>query len=343
MTMQVLRKGPLTAVAVVLMLGACSTIEDGWDYVFGGDSGPATVEAAPTAAAAAADADGQAPEPAEIPTGLRGDPNAPDYTTATPRRQPTSPQALDGTQQRRQSVAESFTPAAAPAAAPVIAAPVEPLAPAPAPAPAAVTSAPSVPVVPLEPAPTPMLAQAPEPLLMSPPIGHTLVAPPAFGGGYDDLGTTVIGGDGRVIQEPAPMGMAMAHLGGGMAAPGAFFDTVGTQVATIQFGHGSAGLSGEDRQILRQVAEIHRRHGGILRVVGHSSSRTADMSLERHRQVNYTTSVRRAEAVAAELRRLGVPGHAIDMVALADSHPLYREVMPSGEAGNRRTEIYLIN
>jgi flagellar motor protein MotB len=29
--------------------------------------------------------------------------------------------------------------------------------------------------------------------------------------------------------------------------------------------------------------------------------------------------------------------------AVGDNRPIYLEVMPSGEAGNRRTEIYLTN
>jgi outer membrane protein OmpA-like peptidoglycan-associated protein len=37
----------------------------------------------------------------------------------------------------------------------------------------------------------------------------------------------------------------------------------------------------------------------------------------------------------------GVPQAAIQTVAAGDSQPLYSEAMPSGEAANRRAEVYL--
>jgi outer membrane protein OmpA-like peptidoglycan-associated protein len=58
---------------------------------------------------------------------------------------------------------------------------------------------------------------------------------------------------------------------------------------------------------------------------------------------NFKISVDRANAVAEELVRLGVMRENILIAAVSDAEPMYYEIMPSGEAGNRRTEIYLGN
>jgi flagellar motor protein MotB len=65
------------------------------------------------------------------------------------------------------------------------------------------------------------------------------------------------------------------------------------------------------------------------------------MDSGRHRSVNYQISVERASAIARELANLGVPSEMIVVSAMADEQPVYHEVMPSGEAGNRRAEIYI--
>jgi flagellar motor protein MotB len=43
------------------------------------------------------------------------------------------------------------------------------------------------------------------------------------------------------------------------------------------------------------------------------------------------------------LERLGVPPEVIVVTALSDQEPTYFEVMPAGEAGNRRVEIFFEN
>ena len=113
------------------------------------------------------------------------------------------------------------------------------------------------------------------------------------------------------------------------------------QVATIQFGNGSARLTTEDVRILREVISIHKQQGGVIRVVGHASSRTRDMAPEKHLRVNHSMSLNRADMVARELLKLGLPGENLFVGGVSDRQPLYQEVMPSGEAGNRRTEIFV--
>jgi len=65
------------------------------------------------------------------------------------------------------------------------------------------------------------------------------------------------------------------------------------------------------------------------------------MPLARHILVNFNISFDRAQAVAGELMRLGVPASALVVEAVGDTQPLLAEVMPAGEAANRRVEIFL--
>jgi flagellar motor protein MotB len=125
--------------------------------------------------------------------------------------------------------------------------------------------------------------------------------------------------------------------GSGSVTPG----SGSVKVATILFDDGSTSLGYQERGILQQVADLYQRRGGTVRVIGHASSRTRNMDPDRHRKVNYGISVERASEVARELAKLGVPSEMIVVSAMADEEPVYREVMPSGEAGNRRAEIYI--
>ncbi len=143
------------------------------------------------------------------------------------------------------------------------------------------------------------------------------------------MGTLEISREGAVVR-PA---YAPAR-----AAPG------GVKVATIVFGNGSASLDQRDRGILRDVRRVfdqYRSKGGKVRVIGHASSRTRNMDPVKHKMVNYRISADRADAVARELMRMGVPAQDIFVGASSDTDPIYYEFMPSGEAGNRRAEIFI--
>lgn len=115
----------------------------------------------------------------------------------------------------------------------------------------------------------------------------------------------------------------------------------GLLVGLIYFGHGSAGLDNGDRQVLRDIASIQRRHNRALRVVGHSSSRTGFVDPDKHENSNQGMSLERARSVAAALVRFGVEQGWVNVVGLSDSAPVFHEFMPTGEAGNRRVEIFL--
>ncbi|MBT8001282.1 MAG: OmpA family protein, partial [Rhodospirillales bacterium] len=114
------------------------------------------------------------------------------------------------------------------------------------------------------------------------------------------------------------------------------------KVATIIFTNGSARLTGRDVRILRDVLKLKRqKNGQKVVVVGHASSRTRNMDPVRHKMVNFQISVSRADIVAKELHRLGLKSSELSIDAVSDTEPAYFEIMPSGEAGNRRAEVYI--
>jgi outer membrane protein OmpA-like peptidoglycan-associated protein len=102
-------------------------------------------------------------------------------------------------------------------------------------------------------------------------------------------------------------------------------------------------LNAEARGQVRAAVEAFKQAGGqgYVRIVGHASSRTSNMPLERHLEVIFNKSQDRANAVAKEVIREGVPANRVLVEAVGDSQPVYYESMPKGEDGNRRAEIYL--
>jgi outer membrane protein OmpA-like peptidoglycan-associated protein len=122
------------------------------------------------------------------------------------------------------------------------------------------------------------------------------------------------------------------------AAPG---QTV--KVATILFDNGSSKLKVDDKRILHAVTRLQRKNGGKLWIVGHASTRTRNLPPVKHKMVNLQVSAARADRVVSELVRMGVNKEDIQIAAVSDAEPIYYEFMPSGEAGNRRAEVYLTN
>jgi outer membrane protein OmpA-like peptidoglycan-associated protein len=167
--------------------------------------------------------------------------------------------------------------------------------------------------------------------------------------GIEDLGTVIFSGSGQVSRiaggfRPPPPRQATRPR----AAPPPAFSAAplaggngSYQVATIQFLNGSAKIGARERRILRQVAAQHKQTGGTIRVVGHASSRTRSTDMARHKLINLRVSAARADSIAKELVKFGTKASDITIGAVSDSEPKYHEYMPSGEAGNRRAEIYI--
>ncbi len=207
------------------------------------------------------------------------------------------------------------------------------------------------------PAPTTIkMPTLPKVTLKAPKMASVSATIPAFGS--DNLGTVVISGSGvqtlvgtpiartprlkiapQTLPQTQPQLALRAQTRPAMPFAGG---TQGSyQVATILFDNGSSRLKSTDRRILRQVAQQHQSLGGVIRIVGHASSRTRSMDVIRHKMVNLQVSVARAETVAKALVGLGAKPENLMIGAAADREPKYFEFMPSGEAGNRRTEIFI--
>ena len=114
-------------------------------------------------------------------------------------------------------------------------------------------------------------------------------------------------------------------------------------VARITFNHGSSKLSDEDFSKIKQVVNLFNENKGKkIVIVGHASSRTNyDMDLTKHALVNFNISLDRARKVMSEFSTIGFDSQSIELVAMSDAKPLYCEIMPRLEAGNRRAEIFI--
>jgi outer membrane protein OmpA-like peptidoglycan-associated protein len=126
------------------------------------------------------------------------------------------------------------------------------------------------------------------------------------------------------------------------AAPAANADTRMVQpVGIIYFDQSSNTIGDEARAVLAEVARLQADTGGILRVLGHASrgSATAEAADD---AANQRVSEARAMAVAEVLVGLGVAPKQIEVAGAGSAMPLYDESAPTGEAGNRRAEVYLV-
>jgi len=128
-----------------------------------------------------------------------------------------------------------------------------------------------------------------------------------------------------------PAGMAAAANGG--MPP----------TAIIYFPGDSTGLPAAASAKVREAAAAFKANGGsgTVKVIGHASSRTANMSVEKHLEAIFQKSQARANAVAQALIKAGVPADKVQIEAVGDSQPVYYESMPKGEEGNRRAEIFV--
>lgn len=352
----------LIACAAVLSvtLGGCSSVPDAVNPVkwyekttdfFAGDSqaaGPQTT-ADGTNQGLAADPDAPAPAPApaqdvaQASGGLSGDQVASNYASPPIARQSAPREVYQPVEQASVPLAQPTVPVSQAPVAPM--APVTPMAaPQSAPPPLMAGDIPAQPKVPTRMS----MDGAPPPPTFN--LGQTN-ASPIDDGGFE---TVVISGDGMTVtpsdqptfSTPNAQGNQLASTGVRFPEPGT---TMGGSVgagamahaATINFANNSAGLDARDRSILSAVIQLQRERGGRVVVVGHASSRTKDMDYIRHKMVNFEISMQRAATIGNMLKDLGLQGEHLEVQAVSDSEPLFMEVMPSGEAGNRRVEIYL--
>jgi outer membrane protein OmpA-like peptidoglycan-associated protein len=257
-------------------------------------------------------------------------------------------------------------PQAAPEAAPVAA-------PAPAPASAPVQSAVLAPPPGAEPA-VPMTAGARTAMVnptdaqlgfkpsSAPPLNPSIaqwVAPPILAhyrqtasiAGTAGTGTPAVpavpaSGGRRGMGGPSMSGDVIANLDAVPGTPAGMAASMNGGVpptAIIYFPGDGTSLPASARAQVRDAVAAFQAGGGAgsIKVVGHASSRTANMPVERHLEVIFQKSQARANAVAQALIRAGVPADRVRIEAVGDSQPVYYESMPKGEDGNRRAEIFV--
>lgn len=112
-------------------------------------------------------------------------------------------------------------------------------------------------------------------------------------------------------------------------------------VETFYFDNGSSYLQEGSNAKIRQIVKEAKKNNAFVRVMGYASSRTRNTDMASHKMANFKVSQARAEAVAAALKRAGMPSNKILVEAMSDNRPAYLEVMPEGERLNRRAEVYI--
>jgi len=367
----------VSAALLSVMLGGCSVVPDAVNPVkwyekttdfFSGDrqaSDPAQAQTSADNRGLAADPNAPAPAPAPEQVavasgGLSSDAASSNYASPPISRQGAPRDVL----KPADTVALNTPPP--PMAQPV--APVTPtqVAPPPlsAPQPLAVAEPPQSAFSSASAAPAPQANYQPSPI--SPPKRLSFAdapPPPDFNlpptnanapFGVDQFETVVISADGmqdlpattrRLNPGPAKnvaQNTSAARFPEPGAAQGGFIaDGNMARVATIHFADNSSNMDARDRSILGAVIQLQKERGGRVVVVGHASSRTRDMDYIRHKMVNFEISMKRATAIGNALKTRGLGADKLEVQAVSDAQPQYLEVMPSGEVGNRRVEIYL--
>ena len=114
------------------------------------------------------------------------------------------------------------------------------------------------------------------------------------------------------------------------------------KIATINFKSGSSLISSKDIRKIRKVIKIAADKNAQVRIVGHASTRTKDMSQLEHKLANFDISDKRSQAVAKVFVENKFPPSKLITEAVSDSKPLFHESMPAGTFGNQRTEIFII-
>lgn len=146
-----------------------------------------------------------------------------------------------------------------------------------------------------------------------------------------------------------PMGrMASSGPGSMTAAPGQWKDdarmnivggklapAVGTDVSSVYFPYGSAGIGSPERSALKNVAETAKfAPVDRVSVEGHASPPTQTDDPIKAKILNLKESMNRAQAVSQSLIEQGVPAEKIKAVGWGDTKPA-----SGNEAAQRRVDI----
>jgi outer membrane protein OmpA-like peptidoglycan-associated protein len=113
------------------------------------------------------------------------------------------------------------------------------------------------------------------------------------------------------------------------------------QVGAIVFAENSSAVPSGGAAVLQQVAAAYKASGGTLRVVGHTNARQLDADPEKDRIAKFDLSLARANAVAAELVKLGVERDTIVTAGVGDSAPAAPPDDAARAAENARVDVFL--
>lgn len=105
------------------------------------------------------------------------------------------------------------------------------------------------------------------------------------------------------------------------------------------FERGSAELRPTAHEALRQLAEIVKSEGIMIRIEGHTDN--VPIQTERFPS-NWELSVARAASIVKFMTEVGVPPEKMSISGYADSHPIASNNTDQGRAMNRRTEIVMM-
>lgn len=140
----------------------------------------------------------------------------------------------------------------------------------------------------------------------------------------------------------ASPGVVKTSASSGAVAPASWSVPGRTPTGVVFFGATGSGINAAGEAQIRAAAQAYKARGtGYVRVVGHAASRTGNMPLNQHIAYVFKQSQQHATAVAQALIKAGVPANAVIVEAVGDTQPVYYELMPQGEDGNRRTEIFI--
>ncbi len=112
------------------------------------------------------------------------------------------------------------------------------------------------------------------------------------------------------------------------------------RVAVVQFERAGQEPGGPAMGILEQVAAYAQQSRATVWLFGYTSRKVELASGGSARDSSQALAAGRVRAVALALVKAGVPPERIRLIARGAHDPVYLETAETGEAGNRRVEIW---
>jgi outer membrane protein OmpA-like peptidoglycan-associated protein len=129
-----------------------------------------------------------------------------------------------------------------------------------------------------------------------------------------------------------------------VAAPSVYADSAGLPPqASVYFTHDTTILSSDAKAQVQATAQAFASRGssGFVRVVGYSSSNSTKLTAARRMEWNLERSQARANAVARELIRDGVPADRVLVEGRGDQESAAYTAVPAGGDSGHRADIYI--